>query len=78
MPIHDWTRLEPGDFHHFRQRWISALTDSLNGGLLPPDYMALAEQVTGRPIPDVVTLHARAPSGDPGGSRLPRLRRPPG
>ena len=39
MPIHDWTRLEPGDFHHFHQRWISALCDSLNGGLLPPDYM---------------------------------------
>ena len=50
MPIHDWTRLEPGDFHHFHQRWISALTDSLNGGLLPPEYMAMAEQVTGRPI----------------------------
>jgi hypothetical protein len=67
VPIHDWTRLEPGDFHHFHQRWISALTDSLNGGLLPPEYLALAEQVTGRPIPDVVTLQTGAPQGDPGG-----------
>ena len=67
MPIHDWTRLEPGDFHHFHQRWISALCDSLNGGLLPPDYMALAEQVTGRPIPDVVTLHTRPSNDEPGG-----------
>jgi hypothetical protein len=67
MPIHDWTRLEPGDFHHFHQRWISAIADSLNSGLLPPEYMALAEQVTGRPIPDVVALHTRAPTGDPGG-----------
>ena len=67
MPIHDWTRLEPGDFHHFHQRWISALTDSLNGGLLPPDYMALAEQVTGRPIPDVVTLHVRPSNDEAGG-----------
>jgi hypothetical protein len=67
MPIHDWTRVEPGDFHHFHQRWISALTDSLNGGLLPPDYIAMAEQVTGRPIPDVVTLHAGVQNGDPGG-----------
>src|SRR5438067_1545306 len=49
------------------ERWISALADSLNGGLLPPEYMAMTEQVTGRPIPDVVTLHARAPKGDPGG-----------
>ena len=51
MPIDDWTRLEPGDFHHFHQRWISAIADSLNGGLLPPEYMALTDQVTGRPIP---------------------------
>jgi hypothetical protein len=53
MPIHDWTRLEPGDFHHFHQTWVVFLTNALNGGLLPPEYMAMAEQVTGRPIPDV-------------------------
>ena len=35
MPIHDWTRAEDGDFHHFHQRWISALTDALNGVTLP-------------------------------------------
>ncbi len=67
MPIHDWTRAEAGDFHHFHQRWISALTDALNGGGLPPEFIALAEQVTGRPIPDVVTLQARSPSGGAGG-----------
>jgi hypothetical protein len=67
MPIHDWTRAEAGDFHHFHQRWISALTDALNGGGLPPGFMALAEQVTGRPIPDVVTLEARSPN--PGAGR---------
>lgn len=62
MPIHDWTRAEAGDFHHFHQRWISAITDALNGGVLPPEFMALAEQVTGRPIPDVVTLQSRTSS----------------
>ncbi len=67
MPIHDWTRVEPGDFHHFHQRWISAIADALNGGLLPPEYIAMTEQVTGRPIPDVVTLHTGTPKGDPGG-----------
>jgi hypothetical protein len=67
MPIHDWTRLEPGDFHDFHQCWVVEIRNALNGGLLPPEYMAMAEQVTGRPIPDVVTLHARAPQGDPGG-----------
>lgn len=67
MPIHDWTRVEPGDFHHFHQRWIGAIADCLNGGLLPPDYMALADQVTGRPIPDVVALQVRELDGEPGG-----------
>ena len=57
MPIHDWSRLEAGDFHDFHQCWVIALRNALNSGLLPPDYMAMAEQVTGRPIPDVVTLH---------------------
>ena len=67
MPIHDWTRADAGDFHHFHQRWISALTDDLNGGGLPPGFIALAEQVTGRPFPDVVTLQSRLPSGNVGG-----------
>jgi hypothetical protein len=67
MPIHDWTRLEPGDFHHFHQRWVSAIADALNGGLLPPEYMALVGQVTGRPIPDVVALDARPSKDMPGG-----------
>jgi hypothetical protein len=67
MPIHDWARLEPGDFHHFHQAWVVFLTNALNSGLLPPDYMAMTEQVTGRPIPDVVTLHARPTKGEPGG-----------
>jgi hypothetical protein len=67
MPIHDWARAEAGDFHHFHQTWISLLAAALNGGVLPPAFMALAEQVTGRPIPDVVTLHARSPKGGTGG-----------
>ena len=67
MPVHDWTRMQSGDFHHFHQRWINALTDALNGGVLPPDYMAMTEQVTGRPIPDVVTLRTDKRKRDSGG-----------
>jgi hypothetical protein len=67
MPIHDWTRLDAGDFHDFHQCWVVGIRNALNGGLLPPDYMAMVEQVTGRPIPDVVTLHTREPKGEPGG-----------
>jgi Protein of unknown function (DUF4058) len=67
MPIHDWTRVEAGDFHHFHQCWVVAIGNTLNGGLLPPGYMAMAEQVTGRPIPDVVTLQVREPRDEPEG-----------
>jgi hypothetical protein len=67
MPIHDWTRVEAGDFHDFHQCWVIAIRNALNAGLLPPGYMAMAEQVTGRPIPDVVTLQAREPNEGPEG-----------
>ena len=26
MPIHDWTRLEPGDFHGYHLCWVVNLT----------------------------------------------------
>jgi hypothetical protein len=56
MPIHDWTRVDAGVFHDFHLSWIAEIKRSLNQGLLPPDYYALAEQVTGNMIPDVLTL----------------------
>ena len=59
MPIHDWTRVDAGTFHHFHQRWAAALSDALNAGGLPPDYFALLEQGTSGPIPDVLTLRLR-------------------
>lgn len=59
MPIHDWTRVDAGLFHHFHERWIAALCDALNGGLLPSGFVALSDQVVGGPIPDVLTLNRR-------------------
>jgi hypothetical protein len=56
MPIHDWPRVDAGLFHAFHQRWISALCDTLNAGVLPSDYFALPEQSVHGPIPDVLTL----------------------
>jgi hypothetical protein len=77
MPIHDWTQVEAGTFHHFHQCWVVAIGNALNRGLLPPGYMAMVEQVTGRPSPDIVTLQAREPKGGPrAGSLSPRPRRP--
>ena len=66
MPIHDWTRVDAGIFHDFHHSWIDEIKRSLNRGLLPPDYYALAEQIAGRLGPDVLTLHAPA--------KEPRLR----
>lgn len=56
MPMHDWTRVDPNDYHHFHGRWIYAISDALNGGLLPEGYFALAEHTTPPIVPDVVTL----------------------
>jgi hypothetical protein len=56
MPIHDWTRVDAGIFHHFHLEWIGDLSRVLNRGLLPPDYYALAEQIAGGLGPDVLTL----------------------
>jgi hypothetical protein len=56
MPIHDWTRVEAGLFHDFHHAWIEDTKRALNAGRLPPGYVALAEQVTGGSIPDVLTL----------------------
>jgi hypothetical protein len=56
MPIHDWTRVEAGIFHDFHHEWISTIRNALNGGILPPDHYALAEQISGGFGPDVITL----------------------
>ncbi len=58
MPIHDWTRVEAGIFHHFHHEWISAISRALNAGLLPPEFYALAEQIAGGLGPDVLTLES--------------------
>jgi Protein of unknown function (DUF4058) len=43
MPIHDSTLVDAGIFHYFHQRWIGAICDVLNEGVLPEDYYTLAE-----------------------------------
>ncbi len=61
MPIHDWTRVKPKDYHHFHGRWIFALADALNLGGLPPGYYALADHTEPPFVPDVVTLSVPGP-----------------
>jgi hypothetical protein len=62
MPIHDWKRVDAGIFHDFHHSWIAAIKRSLNQGLLSPAFYALAEQITGNMILNVLTL-ARQVSG---------------
>ncbi|MCA9185254.1 MAG: DUF4058 family protein [Pirellulaceae bacterium] len=56
MPIHDWTRVIAGTFHHFHHEWISTISRALNTHVLPGEYYAMAEQIAGGFGPDVLTL----------------------
>src|SRR5947209_2532890 len=66
MPVHDWMLVDAGIFHAFHNAWIAHLQGALNSGLLPQGYYALGEQHVGRPITDILTLHA-----SPGDGGLP-------
>jgi hypothetical protein len=66
MPVHDWTRVSAGNFHHFHQRWIGDLAAALNTGGLPDEFEARAEPITGKYSPDVVALHTGGPPPRPG------------
>jgi hypothetical protein len=64
--MHDWTKARSGIYHNFHYRWVAAIMDRLNAGLLPSGYFAMAEQIIGRPETDVVTLQTS--------SRLRRIK----
>src|SRR5262245_28196337 len=64
MPIHDWTRVSAGTFHHFHAAWVPEIAKALNGGILPPAYYAMAEQMAGEVGPDVLTLQATPADGE--------------
>jgi hypothetical protein len=49
MPLHDWTRVPAGLFHHFHQDWTIELARALNRGRLPKGMAALVEQRTPPP-----------------------------
>jgi hypothetical protein len=57
MPLHNWTQVEAGIFHAFHTTWIAEIQNSLNEGVLPPHFYALAEQHAGHFVADVLTLH---------------------
>jgi hypothetical protein len=61
MPMHDWTRVPAGIYHDFHGGWLYAIRGTLNGGLLPKGYYALAEQITRPYGPDLLTLEHPGP-----------------
>src|SRR4051794_25923162 len=67
MPIHGWTRVSAGTFHHFHNAWINKISEALNDGLLPANYYAMTEQVAGPALTDVLTLQ-EADAGDARGA----------
>jgi hypothetical protein len=59
MPIHDWSRVPSGLFHHFHQHWAVEIASTLNRGRLPKGLSALVEQHAGPRESDVLTIEAR-------------------
>ena len=61
MPLHDWTRVPSGLFHHFHQFWAMEICRKLNRGRLPRGLSALVEQRSGPKETDVLTVELAAP-----------------
>lgn len=77
MPMHDWSRVPAGLFHHFHQDWSIEITRTLNRGRLPRGLSALVEQRAGRKEPDLLTIEEIGPKksgvgSDPGAAILQR------
>jgi hypothetical protein len=78
MPLHDWTKVNSGLYHHFHQYWAMEICTALNrDGVMPESLAALIEQRKGIKEPDVVAVELadwEAPSSAAGGTAL--LERP--
>src|SRR5262245_40656896 len=59
MPLHDWSRVPAGLFHHFHQDWSIELARTLNRDRLPEGVVALVEQRSGPLESDVLAIEAR-------------------
>ncbi len=56
MRIHNWRLANAGIFHDFHTSWLAHIKETLNAGVLPNGFYALAEQQAGDYGPDVVAL----------------------
>src|SRR5262245_61370653 len=62
MPLHDWTRVPSGLFHHVHQDWSIQLARELNRGRPPKGLSALVEQMAGPRESDVLAIEGRGKS----------------
>src|SRR5262245_19375624 len=60
MPLHDWTRVPAGLFHHFHQDWCIEIARTLNRGRLPKGLDALVEQRAGPHESDVLAIERKS------------------
>ena len=74
MPIHDWTRVPAGLFHHFHQDWTIEIARALNRGRLPKGVAALVEQRAAPREADVLAIERQDEAPAHGTGR--RRRRP--
>ena len=65
MPLHDWTQVPAGLFHHFHQDWSIELARTLNRGRLPQGVVALVEQKAGLKESEVLAIEARSRRREP-------------
>ena len=51
MPMHDWTRVDPNDYHTFHLMWLVSLASALNHKRLPEGYYAMADHTASPQLP---------------------------
>ena len=77
MPLHDWTRVNSGLFHHFHQGWCVEISRVLNRGKLQTEFSALVEQKSGSKEADVLAIEEKYPyRGEPDTGGTAVLERP--
>jgi len=63
VPIHDWSQVPAGLFHHFHQSWSIRIADALNAGRLPSGVEALIEQRVGLREAGILSIERRQRDG---------------
>lgn len=76
MPLHDWTQVPSGLFHHFHQDWSIEIARTLNRGRLPQGVAALVEQRAGPRETDVLAIESKKKGRRPPDGGVATLERP--